>query len=77
MAAAVALYLTDRRWPRADRSPGGLGVVEPALAAGLMVLGVAAVPAVAAVIVFGAVTYWLPLVPAAFAYRRLCREGCC
>jgi uncharacterized membrane protein YbhN (UPF0104 family) len=42
-----------------------------------MVLGVPAAPAVAAVIVFRTVTYWLPLLPAAFAFRSLRRHSCC
>ncbi|MGE0795500.1 MAG: lysylphosphatidylglycerol synthase domain-containing protein [Acidimicrobiia bacterium] len=77
MAAALALYLAVSALAAGGPLPGGLGVVEPALAAGLMVLGVPAAPAVAGVIVFRAVSYWLPLLPAAFAYRRLRREGCC
>jgi len=76
-AAAVALYLAASALAAGGPLPGGLGVVEPALAAGLMVLGAPAAPAVAAVIVFRAVTYWLPLVPAALAFRRLRRQGCC
>ncbi|WP_195210490.1 lysylphosphatidylglycerol synthase domain-containing protein [Actinomarinicola tropica] len=77
IAAAVTLYLASSALAASGPLPGGLGVVEPALAAGLMVLGVPAAPAVAAVIVFRAVTYWVPLVPAALAYRRLRRQGCC
>lgn len=77
MAAAVALYLAASALAVGGPLPGGLGVVEPALAAGLMVLGAPVAPAVGSVIVFRAVTYWLPLLPAAFAYRRLRRQGCC
>lgn len=77
VAAAVTLYLVSSALAAGGPLPGGLGVTEPALAAGLMVLGVPAAPAVAAVIVFRAVTYWLPLLPAAVAYRRLRRQGCC
>ena len=76
-AAAATLYLASWALGAGGPLPGGLGVVEPALAAGLMVLGVPAAPAVAGVIVFRVATYWMPLVPAAFAYRRLRREGCC
>jgi len=77
IAAAVTLYLASWALAAGGPLPGGLGVVEPALAAGLMVLGVPAAPAVAGVIVFRAATYWMPLVPAGFAYRRLRRQGCC
>lgn len=77
MAAPVVLYLASSAVAAGGPLPGGLGVIEPALAAGLMVLGVPAPPAVAAVIVFRVATYWLPLLPAAFAYRRLRTQGCC
>jgi len=77
IAAAVTLYLASWALAAGGPLPGGLGVIEPALAAGLMVLGVPAAPAVAGVVVFRAATYWLPLLPAAFAYRRLRRQGCC
>jgi len=77
VAAAVSLYLLCAAVAAGGPLPGGLAVIEPALAAGLMVLDVSAVPAVAAVIVFRAVTYWLPLLPAAAAYRRLRRQRCC
>lgn len=76
-APALALYLAAAAVAAGGPLPGGLGVVEPALAAGLMVLGVAAAPAVAAAILFRAVTYWLPLAPGAFAFWRLQRQGRC
>lgn len=77
VAASVTLYLLCAALAAGGPLPGGLGVIEPALAAGLMVLGVPAVPAVAAVILFRALTYWVPLLPAAVAFRRLRRQGCC
>lgn len=75
VAAAVALYLAASALAAGGPLPGGLGVIEPALAAGLMLLGVPAAPAVAAVIVFRTVTYWLPLLPAAFSFRALRRRN--
>ena len=77
IAAAVTLYLVSSAFAVGAPLPGGLGIVEPALAAGLMVLGVPAASAVSSVVVFRGVTYWLPLVPAAFAFRRLRQQGCC
>ena len=77
VTAAVTAYLLGAALGTAGPLPGGLGVVEASLAAALMVLGVAAAPAVGAVIVFRAVTYWLPLLPGAIAYRTLRRHGCC
>ena len=77
MLATVALYLAASALAASGPLPGGLGVIEPALAAGLMVLGVAAPPAVASVVLFRALTFWMPLLPAALAFRRLRRQGCC
>lgn len=77
LAATVAVYLAVAAVGLVGPLPGGLGVVEPALAAGLMSLGVEPAAAVAGVIVFRLVTYWLPLAPAAVAYRSLRRGRCC
>lgn len=77
VAAVVAVYLAAVVLAANGPLPGGLGVVEPAVVAGLMVLAVPAAPAVVSVVVFRAVTYWLPLLPGAVAFRRLRRQGCC
>lgn len=75
--AALALYFAATAVSAAGPLPGGLGVVEPALAAGLMGLGTPAAQAVAVVVIFRAVTYWLPLIPGALAFARLRRRDCC
>jgi len=51
--------------------PGGLGVTEAALVAGLSILGVATASAISAVLVYRLATYWLPVLPGAFAMRWL------
>jgi len=55
-------------------TPGGLGGVEAALAAGLTVAGAATGPAVAAVLSFRALTYWLPVLPGVVTFRVLQRN---
>lgn len=57
--------------------PGGLGVVEAGLVVGLSALGVPAAPAVAGILAYRLLTFWAPIIPAAFAYRSLRCQGCC
>jgi undecaprenyl-diphosphatase len=56
-------------------TPGGLGAVEAALVAALTGLGVRVGPAVAGVLGFRLVTFWLPILPGWLAFRSLRREG--
>ena len=55
-------------------TPGGLGGFEAALVAGLTALHIAAGPAVAAVLTFRLLTFWLPIVPGFIAFRWLQRR---
>jgi uncharacterized membrane protein YbhN (UPF0104 family) len=50
-------------------TPGGLGVMETALVSALVRLGVVSGPAVAAVLTFRVMTFWLPLVVGAWVWR--------
>lgn len=73
---AVALvYLGGSVFTAVSPTPGGLGAVEAALVAGLTFVGVAPAPAVAGVLVFRLLTYWLPVLPGWFALRGLRRRG--
>jgi len=54
--------------------PGGVGGVEGGMAAALLGFGVAAGPAVLAVLTYRLVAFWLPIAPGAFAYARLRRR---
>ena len=45
--------------------------MEVALSAGLTTVGVASAPAVAAVLIYRLLTFWLPLVPGFIAFRYL------
>ncbi len=70
---AIFVYLTGSAMSAAVPSPGGVGAVEAALVAGLGHLSVPGAVAVAGVISFRLVTYWLPIVPGlvcAAALRR-------
>lgn len=72
VTSAAVVYLTGSALGSAVPTPGGLGAVEAALAAGLTATGMAAATAVSAVLLFRMLTFWLP-VPAgwaAFSYLR-------
>ncbi|MGH9279768.1 MAG: lysylphosphatidylglycerol synthase domain-containing protein [Acidimicrobiales bacterium] len=51
--------------------PGGLGVMEAALTAGLTALGVPAATALAGVLCFRIATFWLPILPGVLAFRHM------
>ncbi|HUF31647.1 MAG TPA: phosphatase PAP2 family protein [Acidimicrobiales bacterium] len=67
----VLLYLVVAALAPLAPFPGGIGLVEPALAGGLIALGVSPGQAASGVILFRLVTYWLPVGPAWLALRRL------
>ena len=53
---------------------GGLGAIEAALVAGLTGVGMAAGPAVSAVLLYRLATYWLPVAPGWLCWRALQRR---
>ena len=59
----VAVFLAGSALAAAAPTPGGLGALEAALVAGLGQVGVAAAPAVAAVLMSRIIGYWLPVLP--------------
>jgi uncharacterized membrane protein YbhN (UPF0104 family) len=69
-----AVYLGAAALAAAAPSPGGLGALEAALVAGLTGVGVAAGPAVSAVLLYRLATYWLPIAPGWLAWRVLQRR---
>jgi uncharacterized membrane protein YbhN (UPF0104 family) len=72
ITSAAVVYLTGSALGSAVPTPGGLGAVEAALSAGLTATGLAGATAVSAVLLFRALTFWLP-VPlgwAAFSYLQ-------
>jgi uncharacterized membrane protein YbhN (UPF0104 family) len=79
---AAALFVGSAMATTAP-TPSGLGALEATLVAALTSLGAAAPAAVAGVLTFRVVTYWLPIVPGALALRVLrgrpivaSRDGC-
>jgi uncharacterized membrane protein YbhN (UPF0104 family) len=61
LGVLVTAYLVGAAAGAALPSPGGVGGTEAALVASLAALGVAAGPALQAVLLFRAVTYWAPV----------------
>ena len=69
--SAVAVYVGGSAIASAAPTPGKLGAVEAALVAGLTGIGVHSEPAVAAVLTFRLLTFWIPIVPGLGAFRYL------
>jgi undecaprenyl-diphosphatase len=75
LAGIVAVYLAAAAVASISPTPGGLGAMEAALVAGLTAIGAAAGPAVAGVLAFRLLTFWLPILPGWLAYRTLRANG--
>jgi undecaprenyl-diphosphatase len=71
----IVVYLGGSAVASVSPTPGSLGAVEAALVAGLTGVGVAAGPAVAGVLAFRLITFWLPSVPGFVAYRAARRRA--
>jgi uncharacterized membrane protein YbhN (UPF0104 family) len=61
LASTAVVYLTGSALGSAVPTPGGLGAVEAALSAGLTAAGLPGATAVSAVLLFRALTFWLPV----------------
>lgn len=75
IVATIIVYLLGSFVGSAAPTPGGLGGVEAALAAGLATIGVPASEAIPAVVVFRFATFWLPIPAGWVAYVALQRSG--
>ena len=73
--AVCFVYLAGSAVGAAAPTPGGLGAVETALAAGLTAAGLDGVTAVSATLLFRLATFWLPVLPGWLAFRWLQRAG--
>jgi uncharacterized membrane protein YbhN (UPF0104 family) len=71
----AAVYMGAAAIAAAAPSPGGLGAIEAALVAGLTGVGMAAGPAVSAVLLYRLATYWLPMAPGWLSWRALLRRA--
>jgi uncharacterized membrane protein YbhN (UPF0104 family)/membrane-associated phospholipid phosphatase/tRNA A-37 threonylcarbamoyl transferase component Bud32 len=69
------VYLGGSAIAAAGPTPGQIGTMEAALVAGLIAVGEATGPAVAGVLAFRLLTFWLPIVPGWVAFRRLRHHG--
>ncbi len=75
IAVVAVVYLAGATLGQAAPTPGGLGAVEAALAAGLTAGGLDAGLAVSAVLAFRLITFWLPTVPGYWAFNWLTRNN--
>jgi undecaprenyl-diphosphatase len=73
-AQVAAVYLGGAVVSAAAPTPGGLGAMEAALVAGLTHLGLHDGKAVASVLTFRLLTYWLPILPGYLSLRDLRRR---
>jgi uncharacterized membrane protein YbhN (UPF0104 family) len=74
-STVIVVYVFGSTVGGAAPTPGGLGAVEAALVAGLTATGIDPSAAVAGVLVFRLITYWLPLPLGWFSLQHLRREG--
>ena len=75
IAKIGAVYMAAAAIAAASPTPGGVGAIEAALAAGLTGIGISSGAAVAAVLIYRLATYWLPVVPGWLSLRLLQRMG--
>ncbi len=75
IAAIALVYLAGSIVGQAAPTPGGLGAVEAALAAGLTAAGIDAGIAISATLIFRLMTFWIPTIPGWFALQNLQRTG--
>jgi undecaprenyl-diphosphatase len=74
IAEVGAVYLGASIIAAAAPTPGGLGAMEAAVVAGLTGVGMESGPAVAAVLGFRLMTYWLPILPGWISFHVLERR---
>jgi glycosyltransferase 2 family protein len=75
LASTAVVYLTGSALGSLVPTPGGLGAVEAALSAGLTAAGLPGATAVSAVLLFRALTFWLPVPVGWGALNYLERRG--
>jgi uncharacterized membrane protein YbhN (UPF0104 family) len=73
---AATIYLIGTAISNIAPSPGGVGLPEAALTAGLTMNGVPMPQALAGVLVFRLVSFWLPTFLGAAAWLRICQSRC-
>jgi undecaprenyl-diphosphatase len=69
-----AVYLGGEALASASPTPGNLGAIEAVLVANLTTMGVQTGPAVAGVLIYRLLGFWLPIIPGILALRYLRRQ---
>ncbi|HET7727441.1 MAG TPA: lysylphosphatidylglycerol synthase transmembrane domain-containing protein [Candidatus Limnocylindrales bacterium] len=69
------VYLASSAISALSPTPGNLGATELAFTAGFVAIGVPPGPALAAVLLYRLLTFWLPILPGLIAYRQLAARG--
>jgi undecaprenyl-diphosphatase len=75
VAEVGAVYLGASLIAAAAPTPGGLGALEAALVAGFTGVGITSGVAVASVLAYRLVTYWVPILPGWLSLKRLEAQG--
>ncbi|MFF8384444.1 flippase-like domain-containing protein [Streptomyces kanasensis] len=74
-ASLAVVFLAGNAIGSAAPTPGGIGAVEGALLAGLVLAGVPKEVAAPAVLLYRLLTLWLPVLPGWFSFNHLTRKG--
>jgi undecaprenyl-diphosphatase len=74
MVTVAFVYLAGSAIAAAAPTPGGLGAFEAATVSGLALFGTAGGPAIAGVLLYRLISFWLPILPGAIALRTLRRH---
>jgi glycosyltransferase 2 family protein len=75
VASIAVVYLAGSAIGSVVPTPGGLGAVESALAAGLSAAGLGGGIAIYAVLLFRLATFWLPVAPGWFSFNVMQKRG--
>jgi uncharacterized membrane protein YbhN (UPF0104 family) len=75
LAVVAVVYLAGATLGQAAPTPGGIGAVEAALAAGLTAAGLDGGIAVSSVLLFRLITFWAPTIPGYWSFTMLQRKG--
>ncbi|MBA3532701.1 MAG: flippase-like domain-containing protein [Ardenticatenales bacterium] len=67
----AAVYLAGEIIGSASPTPGGIGVLEGAFVAGFKAFGISSEAAVAGVLLYRLLTFWLPILPGFFAFHYM------
>ncbi|OJX97290.1 MAG: hypothetical protein BGO96_04925 [Micrococcales bacterium 73-15] len=74
LVAVVLVSLTAGSLASAAPTPGGIGAVEAVLTAALVAIGMSTSAALAAVLLYRLVTFWLPIPPGFVSFRVLTKR---